>query len=135
MYAIRSYYEIFPEIPSVSIGSVNISSSNLEVVASSNGTAISNVTDNATWALGNAAWVYHNNDTAIGSLYGKLVITSYSIHYTKLYDSNASCTTNCLAPIAKVLHDNFGIEEGLMTTVHAVPSGMSGFPQVRTARR
>ena len=34
--------------------------------------------------------------------------------------SNASCTTNCLAPIAKVLNDNFGIEEGLMTTVHSV---------------
>jgi glyceraldehyde 3-phosphate dehydrogenase len=34
--------------------------------------------------------------------------------------SNASCTTNCLAPIAKVLNDNYGIEEGLMTTVHAV---------------
>ncbi len=34
--------------------------------------------------------------------------------------SNASCTTNCLAPIAKVLHDNFGIESGLMTTVHSV---------------
>ncbi|WP_000153495.1 type I glyceraldehyde-3-phosphate dehydrogenase [Vibrio cholerae] len=33
--------------------------------------------------------------------------------------SNASCTTNCLAPIAKVLNDNFGIESGLMTTVHA----------------
>lgn len=34
--------------------------------------------------------------------------------------SNASCTTNCLAPLAKVLHDNFGIAEGLMSTVHAV---------------
>ena len=34
--------------------------------------------------------------------------------------SNASCTTNCLAPVVKVLVDNFGIEEGLMTTIHAV---------------
>lgn len=33
--------------------------------------------------------------------------------------SNASCTTNCLAPLAKVVHENFGIAEGLMTTVHA----------------
>ena len=33
--------------------------------------------------------------------------------------SNASCTTNCLAPLAKVIHDNFGMAEGLMTTVHA----------------
>jgi glyceraldehyde 3-phosphate dehydrogenase len=34
--------------------------------------------------------------------------------------SNASCTTSCLAPLAKVVHDTFGIEEGLMTTVHAI---------------
>jgi glyceraldehyde 3-phosphate dehydrogenase len=33
--------------------------------------------------------------------------------------SNASCTTNCLAPVVKVLHDTFGIERGFMTTVHA----------------
>ena len=43
-------------------------------------------------------------------------------NYTTEMDvvSNASCTTNCLAPIAKVLQENFGIKEGLMTTVHSV---------------
>lgn len=39
--------------------------------------------------------------------------------------SNASCTTNCLAPLAKVINDNFGIAEGLMTTVHAATSTQS----------
>ena len=42
-----------------------------------------------------------------------------SVKPTDTIVSNASCTTNCLAPIAKVLNDNFGIEEALMTTVHA----------------
>ena len=41
---------------------------------------------------------------------------------TDTYDifSNASCTTNCIGPVAKVLNDSFGIENGLMTTVHAI---------------
>jgi glyceraldehyde 3-phosphate dehydrogenase len=58
--------------------------------------------------------------------------------------SNASCTTNCLAPMAKVLHDTFGIEQGLITTVHAYTSDQqlqdqatatrSGKPDLRRMR-
>lgn len=49
-------------------------------------------------------------------------INHYQYDPKQLIVSNASCTTNCLAPIAKVVHDNFGIVEGLMTTVHASTS-------------
>src|SRR3954468_24698617 len=54
------------------------------------------------------------------------VTVALGVNFEDVYDKdnhhviyNASCTTNCLAPVAKVLHDTFGIEHGLMTTVHA----------------
>ena len=54
------------------------------------------------------------------------VTVALGVNFDRDYDpeshdviSNASCTTNCLAPVAKVLHEAFGIEQGLMTTVHA----------------
>ena len=46
--------------------------------------------------------------------------TSYDPKYNVV--SNASCTTNCLAPLAKIIHDNFGIEQGLMSTIHSATS-------------
>ena len=51
--------------------------------------------------------------------------------------SNASCTTNCLAPITKVVNDNFGVIEGLMTTVHASTATQAivdGFPKKKDLR-
>ncbi|MCA9089630.1 MAG: type I glyceraldehyde-3-phosphate dehydrogenase [Planctomycetaceae bacterium] len=49
--------------------------------------------------------------------------------------SNASCTTNCLAPMAKVLHENFGIEKGLMTTVHAYTNDQKTADQIHSDPR
>ena len=87
-----------------------------------------------------ATGVFNSTEACMAHIRGgakKVVITApakdketptfvYGVNHKK-YDpatmtvvSNASCTTNCLAPIAKVLHDNFKITEGLMTTVHAV---------------
>ena len=42
--------------------------------------------------------------------------------------SNASCTTNCLAPVAKILHESFGIEKALMTTIHSYTNDQRAFP-------
>jgi len=49
--------------------------------------------------------------------------------------SNASCTTNCLAPMAKVLHESFGIEKGLMTTVHAYTNDQKTADQIHSDPR
>ena len=82
--------------------------------------------------------IFTDKDKAVAHLAGgaKKVLVSapskgadltlcYGVNHTA-YDpakhtviSNASCTTNCLAPVAKVLHDSFGIKRGLMTTIHA----------------
>jgi glyceraldehyde 3-phosphate dehydrogenase len=57
------------------------------------------------------------------------VTVALGVNFDEVYDreqhnviSNASCTTNCLAPVAKVLHDTIGIKHGLMTTIHAYTS-------------
>jgi len=64
----------------------------------------------------------------------------YGVNHDKLTAdmaivSNASCTTNCLAPVAKVLNDEFGIERGLMTTVHAYTNDQKILDQVHSDMR
>ena len=56
-----------------------------------------------------------------GSMLKQLYLTLTTIFFdgTETVISGASCTTNCLAPMAKALQDNFGVVEGLMTTIHA----------------
>src|ERR687885_861799 len=60
------------------------------------------------------------------------VTVALGVNFDDVYDrdnhhviSNASCTTNCLAPVAKVLHEAFGIEHGVMTTIHAYTADQS----------
>ncbi|WP_375398973.1 type I glyceraldehyde-3-phosphate dehydrogenase [uncultured Sphingomonas sp.] len=64
----------------------------------------------------------------------------YGVNHDKLTAdhtivSNASCTTNCLAPVAKVLNDTFGIERGLMTTVHAYTNDQKILDQIHSDMR
>ena len=64
----------------------------------------------------------------------------YGVNHDKLAAghnivSNASCTTNCLAPVAKVLNDRFGIERGLMTTIHAYTNDQKILDQIHTDPR
>jgi len=93
------------------------------------------------WVVCESTGVFRTYDKAVGHIKGgaKKVIISAPSKDTKTpmfvlgvnqdtykndmdVISNASCTTNCLAPLAKVLDDNFGIAQGLMTTVHAMTS-------------
>ena len=64
----------------------------------------------------------------------------YGVNHDKLTSehtivSNASCTTNCLAPVAKVLHEAFGIERGLMTTIHAYTNDQKILDQIHPDMR
>lgn len=66
---------------------------------------------------------------------GEIKVVVYGVNDETLkpddaFVSNASCTTNCLAPMAKVLHDNFGIEKGLITTIHSYTNDQNILDQV-----
>ncbi len=71
---------------------------------------------------------------------GKIKVIVYGVNHDTLTAddkmvSNASCTTNCLAPMAKVLHKSFGIEKGLMTTIHAYTNDQKILDQVHSDPR
>jgi glyceraldehyde 3-phosphate dehydrogenase len=72
---------------------------------------------------------------------GEIKIIVYGVNHDALdsdclFVSNASCTTNSLAPMVKVLHDSFGVEKGLMTTIHSVTNDQRVLDQVhKDARR
>ncbi len=61
-----------------------------------------------------------------------LGVNDHTLKATDRIISNASCTTNCLAPMAKVLHESFGIEKGLMTTCHAYTNDQRVADQIHT---
>ena len=61
-----------------------------------------------------------------------LGVNDHTLKATDRIISNASCTTNCLAPMAKVLNDSFGIEKGLMTTCHAYTNDQRVADQIHT---
>ncbi len=67
-----------------------------------------------------------------------LGVNDHDLKDDDIFVSNASCTTNCLAPVAKVLHDKFGIKSGLMTTIHAYTNDQNvldvGHKDLRRAR-
>lgn len=123
----------------------DIGSTDTELVVNGNAIQVTNSRDPAATPWGNAgakyvvesSGVFTSTEAASGHIAGgaeKVVISAPSgdapmfvmgVNEEK-YDasmnvvSNASCTTNCLAPVAKVLNDTFGLKEGLMTTIHAV---------------
>lgn len=63
---------LYPEIPSVTIGTDDVATSNFEAVASTDGTFITEATDDTDWATGAVRWCYHSDDLATGAIYGKL---------------------------------------------------------------
>ncbi|KAH8822740.1 glyceraldehyde-3-phosphate dehydrogenase [Flagelloscypha sp. PMI_526] len=74
---------------------------------------------NIKWGAVGAEYIIESTVSCHTSPAAKKVIISAPSADAPMYISNASCTTNCLAPLAKIIHDKFGIVEGLMTTVHA----------------